>query len=481
MRITMICPELAPFAKTGGLGDVTGALSATLQRAGHELRVFMPLYSSIDREATGMTPVDFLQDIPLDTGGFGLFYSVYTAPLGEDGLWVYFIDCPMLYGRQGIYSSDPDEHLRFIALSRAALDCCQRMAFAPDIVHCHDWQTALVPLYLKTIYSWDSLFASTRSVLSLHNLGYQGVFGSGILPSTGLAAHAHRFWQEDLAAGHINFLKTGIIYADALTTVSPTYAREICTPAYGAGMDALLRERHESLVGILNGVDYTEWSPDTDKLIPYRYTPTDLSGKAKNKEALQSRFQLDVDPRKPVVGIVSRLVHQKGFDLAYEVLPRLLGQNRLQLAVVGSGEYKNEEFFSWLEHQFPGRAAFYRGFSNALAHLVEAGSDMFLMPSLYEPCGLNQMYSLRYGTIPIVRKTGGLADTVTPHHRNDGDGVVFENYDSAAVGWALDTALTLYQNPERWQRMMLNGMGRDYSWERQGRYYTRLYEVLHNV
>ncbi len=477
MRICMISSEFAPFAKAGGLGDAVSALAAELHRGGHELRIFVPRYSSIDPEAAGMVPVDFLQDISLATGAFGLQYSMYTAPQ-QNGLWVHFIDCPILYDRPGLYTSDSDEHLRFIMLSRGALECCQRMGWSPDIVQCHDWQSALVPLYLKSLYAWDSLFANTRTVFSIHNLGYQGGFQAGILPATGLSAYRDLLHQDDLNAGAINFLRHGIIYADALTTVSPTYAREICTPEYGMGMDDLLRQRHESLFGILNGVDYETWSPEKDPLIPFRYSRSNLRGKAANKARLQEQLGLRQDPDTPLAGIVSRLVAQKGFSLAYEALPRLLADGRLQLAVLGSGESRYEEFFTWLQHEFPGRAAFWRGFNNPLAHLIEAGSDMFLMPSLYEPCGLNQMYSLRYGTVPVVRKTGGLADTVTPHTRDDGNGIVFEHADQTGFGWAMDTAVELYGQRERWNRLIANGMRQDFSWEKQAGAYVTLFRHL---
>ncbi len=477
MRICEVCSEFAPYAKTGGLGDVNAALSAQLHRAGHDVRSFLPLYSSIDRQRVGVQPVEFMQDIPLETGGFGLHYSIYTLPQTDDAD-LYFVDCPMLYSRPGLYTNDADEHLRFVLLSRAAIEACQRMGWAPDIVHCHDWQTALVPLYLKTLYQWDRLFAGTRSVLSIHNLGYQGVFPSSALAATGLADYADRFWQEDLNAGAINFLKTGLVYADALTTVSPTYANEICTPQYGFGLDDLLRRRRSNLFGLLNGVDYDLWSPERDALIPHPYSAGNLFGKTQNKTALQHRFGLETQPRVPVMGIVSRLVYQKGFDLMFDILPHLLREGRVQLAVVGSGEYRYEEFFQWLEHEFPSRAGFFRGFNNPLAHLVEAGADMFLMPSLYEPCGLNQMYSLRYGTIPVVRKTGGLADTVVPHFEDGGNGVVFDHFDVNAMQWALGTALELYEDPDRWRVLMLNGMACDFSWQRQTREYVSLFEQL---
>ncbi len=480
MRIAFVSSEVSPYAKAGGLGDATAALAHELHRRGHDVRIYMPLYSLIDRQAAGIQPVESLQDIGVSTGRFGIHFDVQAAPLPRSGPTVYFIDCPMLYDRPGLYTNDGDEHLRFSLLSRAAIECFQRMAWAPEIVQCNDWQTALIPLYLRSLYGWDALFANTTTVMGIHNLGYQGVFGAEALGSTGLGAHAGSLHQEDLYAGQINFLKTGLLYADMIITVSPTYAKEICTPEYGMGLDGLLRTRSDALRGVLNGVDYQVWSPETDQFIARRYSVDTLEGKVDNKQALAARAGLDYSPDTPIVGIVSRLVKQKGFELAFEVLPRMLFEGRMQLAVLGSGEFEYEEFFAWLAHEFTGRAAYARTFDEPLAHLIEAGSDLFLMPSLYEPCGLNQMYSLRYGTIPIVRKTGGLADTVRQYDASDGtgNGIVFEHYDSQALSWALDTALRIYQRPVDWRQVMLNAMREDFSWQRLAVEYEDLYRVL---
>ncbi|MBT8135453.1 MAG: glycogen synthase [Gammaproteobacteria bacterium] len=477
MRICLISSEFTPFAKTGGLGDAVAALSSRLYRNGHDVRVFMPLYNSISERRDAIVPVDFLQDLEIQVGDGGLGFSVHTGPQ-QDDMWLYFINCPALYGRTDLYTADEDEFLRFVMLSRGALECCQRMAWSPELVVCNDWQAALTPLYLKSVYAWDSLFAATSSVVSIHNIGYQGVFGSHILEPAGLADHQHLLDQNELAQGRINFLQTGILHADKITTVSPTYAGEICTPEYGMGLEHLLQQRREDLHGILNGVDYDIWDPGHDTLIPHPYNASNLQGKNQNKTALQNRFGLTPDPAAPLIGIVSRLASQKGFELAYNVLPDLLRDGRIQLAVLGSGEYRYEEFFSWLAQEFPERAGFWRGFSNPLAHLIEAGSDMFLMPSLYEPCGLNQMYSLRYGTVPVVRRTGGLADTVIPHTAAGGNGIVFDHADEAGLRWALETALEMYATPAHWRKLMVNGMRQDFSWERQVLLYEELFSSL---
>jgi starch synthase len=357
---------------------------------------------------------------------------------------------------------------------------CQHLEFAPQIFHCHDWQTALVPLYLRTTYAWDKLFSETRTVLTIHNIGYQGMFSSQVIDQLYLAGAEHHLHQDDLKEGVVNFLKTGILYADVITTVSPTYAREILGEDYGMGLNDLLRLRVETVIGILNGVDYSEWDPGTDKLIPANYSAGDMSGKRECKQALMSEMGLEVDPDRPLIGLVSRFVGQKGLELVKAVLPWLLVRRDFGVIALGSGEQRYEGFFSWLQHHFRGRAGYYQGFNNKLAHWIEAGSDMFLMPSRYEPCGLNQMYSLRYGTVPIVRQTGGLADSVeqVDPDNGTGTGIVFRDYNENALSWGINTALDLYDNKPLWQKVVANGMAKDFSWQRQGEHYVDLYRKL---
>jgi starch synthase len=482
-RICLASSEIAPLAKTGGLADVSAALSAFLHRTGHDLRVLMPRYSSMQTEGLDITPVDFLQRIPIRIGAREGHYSIDTAIMPESGLPIYFVRCPELYDRGSIYTTDDDEHVRFILLSRAAIEMCQRMGFAPDIFHCHDWHTSLIPLYLKTTYAWDRLFSNTRSVLTIHNIGYQGVFNASILPDLGLSGAEHKLHQDDLGLGRINFLKTGVLHADVLTTVSSTYAREIQGQEYGMGLQDLLQQRRSTLIGILNGVDYREWDPATDKLIPMNYSAQDLRGKTDCKLELMKDLQLSGGAARPLIGIITRLTGQKGIDLMQKVLPTLLQRRDFAIAVLGSGEQRYERFFHSLQQRFRDRACFYRGYSEKLAHWIEAGSDMFLMPSRYEPCGLNQMYSLKYGTVPIVRETGGLADSVQlvdPQTRS-GTGIVFRDYSALALGWAIDTGLELYADKPLWQQIMQNGMARDYSWEHQGQLYAELFRKLSNL
>jgi starch synthase len=324
------------------------------------------------------------------------------------------------------------------------------------------------------------MFGAARSVYTIHNMGYQGVFGAGQAADLAPGVDTALLYQADLAAGRINPMRHAVMYADAITTVSPTYADEIRTPEGGHGLDADLRARGDAVHGILNGVDYEDWNPATDRYLPHRYDASDLDGKARNKQALLDLLQLTGGAGLPLIGMVTRLTQQKGIDLLYDVLPEVLAAGSAQLVVLGSGDHHYERFLHGLQERFPGRAAFYGGYSEELAHLIEAAADIFLMPSMYEPCGLNQMYSLRYGTVPIVRRTGGLADSVRHFDpvSGEGTGVVFNDFDPGGVRWALAQALEWHQSPSLWRRLVLNGMREDFSWERQVLEYERLYERL---
>jgi len=458
---------------------VCSALSAYLHEQGHDIRLLLPFYSSIDTSEFEIVPVSGLQNLSLTTGGHEFHYSIDSTTLPGTSLTVNLLRCPELFHRTEMYSG-PDEHLRFIVLSQVAIEMCQQLAFAPDIFHCHDWHTSLLPLYLKTLYEWDSLFSKTRSVLTIHNIGYQGVFDAAVINDSGLHDFQHMFDQEDLDGDRVNFLKTGVLYADLLTTVSPTYAREILTAEFGMGLEGLLQQRGDALAGILNGVDYSEWSPESDHLIMHKFSARKMAGKKANKKELEKELQLETDAGRPIIGMVTRLTWQKGLELVQQVIPELLDQRDFALVVLGSGEADYENYFHWLQAHYPGRVAFYCGFNNQLAHKVEAGSDMFLMPSRYEPCGLNQMYSLRYGTVPIVRATGGLADSVQQYdyETGQGTGVVFRDFDAGGLAWALNYALDLYQSRKNWKQVVSNGMSQDYSWQRQGRIYEELFSEL---
>jgi starch synthase len=479
-RICFMTAEMAPFAKTGGLADVSGALVKYLHSGGHDIRLFMPSYSAIKRDHLAIYPVEFLQDVPVQIGPERVTFSIETAQLPGTRAFVYLVNCPEYFHRNSLYTQDWDDYRRFLLLTHATFMSCQRMGFSPTVLHCNDWHTAMAPLWLRAVYGWDKLFQNTKSVLTIHNIGYQGLVGADKAGELLPGASPGMLHQDDLRAGHINMLRTGAIYADLVTTVSPTYAREIQTSEYGMGLEDTLRQRAGSLVGILNGVDYEEWDPRNDHFLPRRYGANQLGIKAGLKDELQQRMGLKGAERQPLIGMVSRLATQKGFDLLFEALPKLLDNNDFSLAILGSGEKNYEDFFGSLQHNYPGRVAFHRGYSEELAHWIEAGSDMFLMPSRYEPCGLNQMYSLRYGTVPIVRRTGGLADSVQHFDTatGQGTGILFNDYTADAVTWALGLALDLYQQKGAWRRLVQNGMAQDFSWNRQIKLYLEQYERL---
>ena len=444
------------------------ALPRALADEGHDVRVFVPLYGVVDRERHGL-------ELQWETPEF----RVFAARIERSEVPVYFVDCPKYFARASIYTNDVDEPERFVFFCRAVLESCQRLSFAPHVVHANDWQSALLPLLLKTTFSWDQLFAETKTLLTIHNIGYQGSFGVETLRTIGVEDRT-LFDADDLRNGVVNFLKTGVVHAGHLSTVSPTYAREIQTPEQGFGLDPFLAARNDALTGILNGVDYDEWSPAADHHIPYRYAANDLEGKRRNKLALLEQLGLECSVETPLVGMVTRLSYQKGIDLLPNALPSLLAEQDFAFAVLGTGEAKYEEFFASLQSRFPGRVCFFRGFENRLAHWIEAGADLFLMPSRYEPCGLNQMYSLKYGTVPIVRKTGGLADSVVPFDpaTGEGTGIVFEHYTPDGVHWAIGAGIALYRDPEAHARVVANGMAQDFSWAGPAKRYVAIYRDL---
>jgi len=481
LRLCFVASECTPYAKTGGLADVVAGLSRYLSDLGQDVRVFMPLYDTISRKDREIRPVDFLQGMTIDMAGRRLVANVHVMRVGKSDQWIHLVDCPEMYHRGGLYRGDGDEHLRFALLSRIAIESCQRMAWAPDVFHVHDWHAAMVPLYLKTVYAWDRLFEKSRSVLTIHNLAYQGWFPDRVAQEIGFGDFRSMLHQDDLQAGALSFLKTGIIYADWLTTVSRTYAREIQGDEHGQGLQSMLRAREDHLTGIVNGVDYADWDPATDPYIAQHFSRSDLSGKAVCRRDLLSSMGLRPSDDAAVIGMVTRLTPQKGVEFMQEVLPEVLRSRNVRFVGLGSGESRYEEFFQSLQKHFPGRAAYFRGYQEKLAHMIEAGADMFLMPSRFEPCGLNQMYSLRYGTIPVVRKTGGLADTVELWDpvRDTGTGFMFDHATAQGLRWALGAALDLFERDRAaWTRLMMRGMAQDFSWERQGREYLALYARL---
>jgi starch synthase len=478
LQIAMIASECVPYAKTGGLADVVGSLPHALRALGHEVIVILPKYGSIDPARYGLRR--HFDSLGVWMGDSLEWCAVDVAD--SDGVAVYFIENDRYFQRDGLYHDAAfndfnDNPARFGFLTRAGLQLCHDMNFAPNIVHVHDWQTALGAAYLK-IWHWnDPVLGGAASVLTIHNIAYQGKYDAGVYNYLGLGwgnFTADKF--EDF--GGTNFLKGGIVYADMVNTVSPTYAAETRTPALGYGLAPYLNDRGGDYLGIVNGVDYDQWDPATDPLIPANYTPDDLGGKAVCKHELQARLGLETDPNIPLVGVVSRLAEQKGLDVLAATIEDIVQAMHVQFVLLGSGDPALEQYFGALPAAYPGRIASYIGYSNELAHWIEAGSDFFIMPSRYEPCGLNQIYSLKYGTLPIVRATGGLEDTVQQYNEATGEGAGFKFVDLTpsaiyyAVGWAVST---YYDRPTHMQRMIQEAMAQDFSWEKSARQYLNLY------
>jgi starch synthase len=478
LRILMVASECAPFAKLGGLADVVAGLSKALRRQGHDARVVLPLYADIDRGTHG---IQFCGSSCIHMGG-GIEHWVGIHECRMDNeVPVWFVDYESYFGRPGIYDGPQghyrDNGYRFALLSKAAIQICKDRQFVPDVMHLHDWPSALAAVFLKT---WDwilSPLSNTASVLTIHNIGHQGIYDPEVFPYIGITPdHFTPDRIED--HGKVNMLKAGIAYADALTTVSPTHAREILTPEGGKGLAPYLNNRQGDLFGIINGADYEYWNPEIDSHIPSRYDARDLSGKAVCKTALQRQFNLETCDL-PVFGVVSRFAVQKGFSLVREALPAAMKQMDFQVAALGNGDPEIENFFRWLQSTNPGRAGVYIGFSNELSHLIEAGSDFFLMPSLYEPCGLNQIYSLKYGTLPIVRAAGGLDDTVQNYNEATGNGTGFKFWapTSAAlldtIGWAVST---WYDRPHHISRLRRQAMAQNYDWNNSAPQYVEVYK-----
>ena len=476
----MLASEMMPFAKTGGLADVAGALARELDRLGHEVRAFLPYYRSVRAGPRKFTDVSAVSQVPLPIGGIRYEFTLKTIAGADRGPTVYFVDCPAMFDRRALYGEEPDEYRRFLLFTRAVVESCQRLGFAPDVFQCNDWHTAFLPLLLRTVYAWDRLFAGSRTVLTIHNIGYQGFMPAGAIAELALGPAEALLDAVDRARGYVNALKTGIVHADAVTTVSPTYAREICAAPLGMGLQDALRARADGVTGILNGVDYAEWDPRHDPYIGAHFSAADTRGKSENKRALAAAGGLDADPAVPLIGMVGRLTEQKGIDLLIGTLERFMERRPCTFSVLGAGDVRYVEYFESMRARFPRRFAFQAGYDEAKAHLIEAGSDAFLMPSRYEPCGLNQMYSLRYGTIPIVHRTGGLADSVAHFDPTTGAGTgcVFNDYDATAVLWALDTTLDWFSDRALWPRLMQNAMAQDFSWSRQILQYDALFRRL---
>lgn len=477
MNILLASSEVHPYSKTGGLADMVGALGKVLAREGHRVGLVTPLYLGIRERFAELNRLGPLPELPLGVQAVrGEVWTLEPAP----GLTLYFIDQPGFYQRSGLYQQDaidyPDNAARFLFLAKAVTHLSLNLEWKPELVHLHDWQVGFAALYLQQHRQAAGPARAPRTCMTIHNLAYQGLFPASQFVLTNLP------WEYFVPGrvefyGQMNCLKAGLCCADVLTTVSPRYAREITTPELGCGLDGLLRERQQSLFGILNGVDYDEWNTTHNPFLQHAYTAGDLSGKARNKEALQKEFGLPVDPGIPLFGSIGRMVEQKGVDIMLDALSEMLN-SRIQFVQVGSGATQFQRAFQELARRFPDRAAVRIGFAEALSHRIEAGCDFFLMPSRFEPCGLNQMYSMRYGTIPIVRATGGLDDTVIDPREDlaRATGIKFHEYSGRALAKAMRKALALYATPDLLHQFRLNAMGADFSWDRTAAQFIRLYQ-----
>jgi starch synthase len=476
MNITFVSAELAPLVKVGGLADVVPALSTALRRRKENPSVILPFYASIDTDRFEVRDIGIRVTVWMDG-------SMHEGSIWEHrykGVPVYLIKNDALFGRTGIYgdggSDYPDNAFRFAFLARAALEAAKALELRPDVFHINDWQTALLPVYQKLFYQDEAEVGHTAVVLSIHNLAFQGIYGADYLQRLGLPPGILHMDGVEFY-GNLSFLKGGIVFSDQLTTVSPTYAKEIQSPKLGAGLDGLLRARTDDLAGILNGIDYSIWNPSKDEHLFARYDVAHPEGKSLNKQRLQGLLGLEVSAKTPLAGCIARLDAQKGFDILLEIAPQILSEG-IQIVLLGSGRKEYLDAFNTLKDTFPAAVSVNEGFREELAPRIYAGSDLFLMPSRFEPCGLGQMIALRYGTIPIVRRTGGLADTIVDfdYDPRRGNGFVFERYQGQAFFDAVRRAQTRFREPQTWKTLIKRAMRTDFSWKHSADRYKEVYE-----
>ena len=475
MKILYVAAEAVPFAKTGGLADVAGSLPKALKADGVDVRVIMPKFGKIPEAYRNAMEHVYDGELPVAWRKKYVGLDKYEL----DGVTYYFVDNEEYFNREGFYGYDDDAE-RFSFFSRAVLDLLQAMDFWPDVIHTNDWHAGLVNVFLKLEHMGDARYERIKTVYTIHNLKYQGVFPKDVMPDV-LGLDWKYFNNGDLEFyDAVNFMKGGIIYADHVTTVSKTYAKEIQYPYFGEHLDGLLRSREQDISGIVNGIDYSVYNPRTDKYIFETYDEESLDRKLDNKIALQKSLGLPERRNVPLIAIVSRLVEPKGMDLVVRMMDEILQHEEIQLVVLGTGEKRYEDWFKGLAWRYPKKVSVNIYFSNELAQRIYAGADIFLMPSKYEPCGIGQLIALRYGTIPVVRQTGGLKDTVQQYNKytQEGNGFVFENYNAHEMMYALKRALSFYGNYEIWHKIQLNAVQADYSWKRSAKEYEALYERL---
>ncbi len=472
LKVLILAAEIVPFAKVGGLADVVGALPKALQSLGHDVRLVMPRYRQVSPERFHL--VKILDGLSVSMGTYQVTASVMRGQIG-DAIPVYMIDAPRYFERENIYGYTDDGE-RFILFCRAALEAMRALNWSPDVVHCNDWHTGIVPNWMNTAYRDDAFFSHTASVYTIHNLAYHGIFGYRLLEVAGVAATGFLYPQVTEFANVVDIMSRGILFADAITTVSERYAQEILTPTFGEKLDHLLRSRRDRLFGILNGVDYQEVNPTTDHYIQVRFDASSLEKREENKAALQKQAHLPQRADVPLLSMISRLSDQKGFDLLAKIIQPLLAQG-VQLVLMGIGDQHYQEMFQDLSARYPEQIAIFLTFNTELGQRIFAGSDMFLMPSRFEPCGINQMIAMRYGCVPIVRRVGGLADTVQEYDpaTSAGNGFSFENYDPWEFFAAIVRAMALYRFKDVWRTIQRHGMKADHSWHASAERYVEVY------
>ena len=477
MKVLFAARECVPFVKTGGLADVVGALPKRLRDLGVDVRVMLPMYSAI--EPKWREKMEHVLFFYVNLGWRRQYVGIFTSQY--DGVTYYFVDNEFYFAGDKPYNNIYEDVEKFAFFSKAVLEALPVIDFAPDVIHCNDWQTGLLPVFLKTVYGSDNFYAGIKTVFTIHNMKFQGRWKiKEVADVTGLPEHIFNSGELEFY-GEANYLKGGIVYADEITTVSPTYADEICTPEGGEGLDGLMLERRRHLRGIVNGIDYDVFNPMKDTYLDKHFSVRELSGKVVNKRQLQEKYGLAVDKDVMLIGIVSRLTKQKGFDLVAYVMEEMLSTMNVQFIVQGTGEQQYEEMFNYFHGRYPQKLGVYIGYSEENAHEIYAGCDAFLMPSLFEPCGLSQLMSMRYGTLPIVRETGGLKDTVVPYneYENTGDGFSFANYNAHDMLHVIKYALDVFENhKDRWQEMMQRAMRHDFSWKASAKEYEKLYDML---
>jgi starch synthase len=489
LKILFVSSEVFPFVKTGGLADVSSALPQMLSELGHEVRIVIPKYGAVDDRKFKIHEIVRLKDLQVKIGDKDVIFSLKSCflPGPRVRVQIYFLDNQEYFGSRNSLYIDPktgkdytDNDERFILLSRSVMELIIKLGWIPDVIHLNDWQCGLIPAYLKTVYKDQEGFDQFKTLFTVHNLAYQGEFPVTTFKKTGLPKELESVSKGIVHNGKINFMKSGLMFADVINTVSQTYANEIRTKEeYGEGLKDVLAKRKDSLFGIVNGIDKNVWNPEKDKQIPANYSAKNIEEKLTNKKELAERFNLPFDENIPIIGLISRLFDSKGLDLIQKAFADLLKLD-VQVVLLGTGDQKYHALFDKMASKYPKKFASYLGFSDELAHLIEAGSDMFLMPSKYEPCGLNQMYSLAYGTVPVVRETGGLADTVIKFNdkNEEGTGFVFKKYDAEEMIKEIKRAVKVFEDKKTWLKIMRAGMKIDFSWDVSAKRYIELYKTI---